>query len=134
MKFKAVTNMEAPQDFIDHLNGLRDLLEYRIGQNCFRIPVGSMGPAEFYVQRTDLAAKQKPFVSYNASGITLKSSRDFQGAVEMIELIIRSAIQEYWPLAGRVQIMVVIHASSADGSKSILFENKAPYFEFKAQR
>ncbi len=123
MKFKAVTNDDAPFGFFNALDCLRGLLEQEIAYKCFGVPMGSMGPAELYVQMTDRAAHQWPFINYNASGITIKEGRNFELAMEMLKTIICDLIMEHWREVGKIQIMIVIHASTEDGNNSKLFES-----------
>lgn len=122
VKFKAVTCFEAPEEFIEALNGLRPTWEVRIVKNCFGAPTGSFGPAEMYVQMTDFAKGQQPFVNYNLTGVTIKPGRDFDRAIREMESVIASIIQRLWTAAGSVQVFVVIHASSPDGDAK-LFES-----------
>ncbi len=125
MKFKAVTIKDAPLKLKLALDQLRSRLEKEVVAKFFGVPVGTMGPAEMYVQETDPAVGQEPFVSYNASSITIKEGRDFDGALQALKDIVYGLIREHWKGVGKIQVMVVIHASSAEGERSRLYESVA---------
>src|SRR3989344_1663641 len=112
MKFKGVTSSEAPQSFTHALDQLRGRLEERVVAECFGIPVGTLGPAEMYVQGTDFQYGQDPAINYNASGITIKKGRDFTRALVALKGIILELIVGHWSKVGKIQIMIVISASS----------------------
>lgn len=122
MKFKAVVSSEAPQSFTHALDQLRERLEHNVVAGCFGVPMGTLGPAEMYVQGTDLQYGQEPAINYNASGITIKAGRDFKRALLAIKAIILDLITGRWSRVGKIQIMIVIHASSGDGKISGLAE------------
>ncbi|HLC76060.1 MAG TPA: hypothetical protein VJB82_03010 [Candidatus Peribacterales bacterium] len=125
MKFKGVTNREAPQELVDALNLLRDRLEVEVLEDCFQIKPGTFGPAEFYVQETDFAHGHRPFINYNLSGITLREGRNFERALEVLSSILSELLAEHWPEAPKVQILIVIAVSSGDGRVSKLIESEA---------
>ena len=123
MKFKAVTNREAPRALIDALNDLRATWEIEVLRDCFDIEPGSLGPAEFYVQETDFAHGHPPFINYNLSGITIKQERNFQQALDVMAQQINQLVDQLWPTARSMSLFIVIHASSEDGTVSRLIES-----------
>lgn len=124
MKFKAVTNSDAPQALIDALDDLRATWEVEVLRDCFDIAPGALGPAEFYVQMTDFAKGHTPFINYSVSGVTLKEGRKFSEALNVIGNVLSQLVQENWSTARKMQIYVVIHASKADGTVSKLIESE----------
>jgi hypothetical protein len=124
MKFKAVTNSEAPQAFIDALDDLRATWELEVLRDCFGIQPGSLTPAEFYVQRTDFAKGHTPFINYNLSGVTIKQGRDFERALETMCETLSGLVGTHWYTAFKMAIFVVIHTSSSDGTVSRLIESQ----------
>lgn len=128
MKFKAVTNKEAPVALIEAFDTLRWRLEREVARDCLKIPVNSMGPAEMYVQESDFTRGQRAFVNYNLSGVSIKEGREFEKAVQVLEAIVVELVRQHWQSAGEVQVMIVIAASSEQG-ESRLFENEAFYLD-----
>lgn len=124
MKFKAVTNKEAPQALIDALDDLRATWEIEVLRDCFGIEPGSLGPAEFYVQETDFAKGHPPFINYNLSGITIRQERNFQEAIDVMAQVIDDLVQKLWPTARSMSVFLVVHASSEDGTVSKLIESE----------
>lgn len=124
MKFKAVTNREAPTSLIDALNDLRATWELEVLRDCFGIMPSTLGPAEFYVQETDFARGHTPFINYNLSGITIRQERSFERALETMAATLNELVERHWSTAHRMSIFIVIHASSEDGTVSKLIESE----------
>jgi len=119
MKAKATTTANATDVLVDHLNRLRPVLEREVLEPYFEIPGGAFGPAEFFVQETDIARYQEPFIHYMMSGITYKDERDFEAAVEVLLDILAALVREHW-LSQKIQIFVVIF--TAESSDQMLYE------------
>lgn len=122
MKFKAVTNVDAPQALKDALDDLRETWEQKVLYECFDVALGKFGPAEFYVQQTDYAKGQRPFICYNLSGITMYEHRDFAKALKAMADVLSELIARHWSTVSNIQIFIVIHTSSPDGTVSRLYE------------
>lgn len=87
------------------------------------------GPAACYNQFCDYCdPADGSMISYNLSGITLREDRDFETATSMIIEEIIKRVRERWK-GVRVHVMLVIHASSADGTKSMLIEPPPFYID-----
>lgn len=116
MKAKAATTTSIPSRLQFRLDGLRPDLEKAVIRDCFGVDVGSMGSAEFFVQRSDFADgdTHTPFIHYTLSGVTWKKGRKFKKAVEAVLDLLENLVREHWPRT-KVQLFVVIFATKKSG-------------------
>ena len=126
MKAKAVTTHDAPVALVVALDGLRTRLYKDVLVPFFNAPVDNeLGPAEFYVQKSDFAngGSHPLFINYNFSGVTWKEERNFEGALAKIDEILEELVGKHCK-AHKVQIFVVICTSKPDGSSAKMYESE----------
>ena len=129
MKFHAIVSDDTPAKLICELNDLRGIIERSIVEPYFKVPIGSFGPAELFVQTTNLGlSRVGSFINYEISGVTYKPERDFKKALEAMQEILVKMVKEHWKGNEPVQIMIVIHASNEEEPNfNCFFESRAIY-------
>ncbi|MEK7645243.1 MAG: hypothetical protein AAB391_02925 [Patescibacteria group bacterium] len=135
MKLKATAHAGLPESLLNALNEIRPKVVRGVLAPHLKVSL-KIGPAEFFVQQSDLAdaATHEFFVHVGLSGVSLnneRSNNDFTRALEALVALYKHEIVTCKDLAGTeklVQLFVVIYLDGKHPvTGSSLIESKAEW-------
>lgn len=123
MKLKAVVSDNCPAILVEAFDKIRPIVMQRVVTLHLKRP--NFGPAEFYVQKCDLADGEthEQFCEVRLTGVSLardRSIQDFSNACEALKLIYEELIQEYLPLGQKMQLYVQVYLDEAIEGSTIV--------------